>query len=248
METAGNVAVTGANRGIGAGIAIELARRGFTVACLARSGGPPDMEGLPAEVAGRLRPLRGDVTDMASLDAAFAEIAGWPGGLTGLVNNAGILITGASAGYEAADFMTTIETNALGTFRACQAAYPHFVANGGGTVVNIGSFWERVGVPQHTAYCASKAAIAAITRCLAVEWASKNIWFHNIAPGYIETELNKSAMDNPRFRDLLQRRVPVGRAGTVDEVARFVACLLTERIAYLTGETIFMDGGQTVNR
>ena len=115
-------------------------------------------------------------------------------------------------------------------------------------MVNLGSYWERLGVRANTAYCASKAAVSGLTRCLAVEWARDNISVYTVAPGYVETDMNAEILANPRFRAWLERRIPVGRPGSVDEVARFVALLFAEKIHYLTGETIVMDGAQSINQ
>ncbi|MSO76372.1 MAG: SDR family oxidoreductase [Alphaproteobacteria bacterium] len=251
MTQAGAIVVTGANRGIGAGIALELARRGFTVACLSRTGNLPDMvgedgaAGAPPErlIAGRL-----DVTDERASIAVLGEIARAHGGLRGLVNNAGMLLTGKSEGFATAEFTQTLDTNVTSAFILAKAAYPHFLARGGGTIVNIGSFWERLGVRYHLAYCASKAALGALTRCLAVEWAKQNIAVYNVAPGYVATDMNRAMLESPSSREWLARRIPVGRPGRVDEVARLVAALLVEEIRYLTGETIVMDGGQSINQ
>ena len=234
------IAVTGANRGIGAGIAAALAERGFPVACLTRSGRGPEGLDLPA--------YRADIADTAALGDALDGAARELGGLRGLVNNAGIHTQGPSSSYAVGDFAATMAVNTTAVFAASQAAYPHLIANGGGVIVNIGSYWERLGVKGNTAYCASKAAVSAITRCLAVEWAAVGISVFNIAPGYIETDMNSRILAESRFRTWLERRIPVGRPGRVDEVARLVTFLFAEDIPYLTGETIIMDGAQGINQ
>jgi NAD(P)-dependent dehydrogenase (short-subunit alcohol dehydrogenase family) len=120
--------------------------------------------------------------------------------------------------------------------------YPYLEARGG-TIVNIGSFFDKLGVKRNLAYCASKAAVGAITRCLAVEWATKNIRVLDVAPGYIETDLNKEAMQG-KLKAFLESRIPAGKPGTPESVARLVAALFAEDIPFLTGETIYIDGGQ----
>jgi NAD(P)-dependent dehydrogenase (short-subunit alcohol dehydrogenase family) len=102
-------------------------------------------------------------------------------------------------------------------------------------------------VAENLAYCASKAAVGAITRCLAAEWAQEGIGVVNIAPGYVETDLNRDFLASEKTKAWLSRRVPVGRAGHADEVARLVAAIFSENISYLTGETIYLDGGQGIN-
>jgi NAD(P)-dependent dehydrogenase (short-subunit alcohol dehydrogenase family) len=235
------IAVTGASRGIGAAIVLELARRGFTVGCLSRKGAGPE-QAVPAALAARLLDVACDVNDEASVRTAFATLVERTGRLDGLVNNAGIHLDGRSATLETATFDQVMDTNARAVFVACREAYPH-LEQAGGTIVNIGSFFDKLGVKRNVAYCASKAAVGAITRCLAVEWAAKRIRVLNVAPGYIETDLNREAMQGP-LKAFLETRVPVGRAGTADEVARLVASLFSEDIAYLTGETLYIDGAQ----
>jgi len=231
--TAGRViAVTGASRGIGAAIAAELVRRGFTVGSLTRKA---------VGVDGTL-PVACDVTNEGSLKEAFRTLVEKTGRLDGLVNNAGIHLDGKSTELSTTVYDEVMNTNAKAVFVACREAYP-YLAKSGGTIVNIGSFFDKMGVKRNLAYCASKAAVGAITRCLAVEWAPKKIRVLNVAPGYIETELNAEAMKGP-LRPFLQSRVPTGGPGTAADVARLVASLLGEDNPFLTGETIYLDGGQ----
>ena len=243
MPEPGIIAVTGASRGIGSATAIELARRGFTVACLSRRGrGPEDTPPEPA-LAGRLIPHACDVTDEARVAAVLDALAGRPEGLWGIVNNAGIYHTGPSAELALADFDAVLRTDVLGVFAVCRAAHPHLARRGGGIIVNLGSFFDKMGVPRHLAYCAAKAAVGAMTRCLAAEWAPDGIAVMNVAPGYVETDFNRQFLARPEVKAFMARRIPVGRTGTPAEVARLVAALFTERIGYLTGETIYVDGG-----
>ena len=236
------IVVTGASRGIGATIALELTQRGYTVACLTRKGAGPEVA-VPAELAPRFINARCDVTDEASVKQALAEIAGKTGAIHGLVNNAGIHLDGPSDKLPLDVYNQVMATNATAVFTACREVYPHLIKAGGGTIVNIGSFFDKVGVKRNVAYCASKAAVGAITRCLAVEWASKNIRVLDVAPGYIETDLNRDAFQGP-LREFLAKRIPGGKHGTPQDIARLVAAIFTEDIPFLTGETIYIDGGQ----
>jgi NAD(P)-dependent dehydrogenase (short-subunit alcohol dehydrogenase family) len=235
-EKVGAIAVTGAARGIGAAIALELARRGFTVGCLSRGARLPDGAGA------NMIAVDCDVADDASIARALDELAARAGGLRGLVNNAGIHKEGPSDAIAMADYDALMAINARAVFVGCRAAYPHLKA-GGGTIVNIGSFFDKLGVPGNVAYCASKAAVGAITRCLAAEWGQHGIIVLDVAPGYVETDLNRDFMRSDKIQAWLRKRVPLGRAGTLDEVARLVGTLYAEPIAYLTGETIYIDGG-----
>lgn len=230
----GRVIVTGASRGIGAAIAIELDRRGFAVACLSRSGSAPAGQGY-----------RCDMTDERAVRDTVARIAG-EGPVSGLVNNAGVHIGGPTATLDTADWDRTLALNATAVMVAAREVYPH-LKDQGGTIVNIGSFFDKLGVPDNLAYCASKAAVAAMTRCMAVEWAGDNITVLNVAPGYIETDLNRAFLAREKVRAWMKSRIPVGQPGSPEEVARLVAAILTERIGFMTGETIYIDGGQGMN-
>ena len=240
------IAVTGASRGIGAAIALELARRGFRVGCLSRKGAGPEGGDIAPELAQRFINLACDVADESSTRRALAQFAAAAGGLHGLVNNAGIHLEGASDRLETSVFETVMKTNATAVFTTCREAYPHLIKSGGGIIVNIGSFYDKIGVKRNLAYCAAKAAVGAITRCLAVEWASKKISVVDVAPGYIETDLNREALTQGPLKDYLARRVPTGSHAGTDAIARMVAAIFSENIAFLTGETIYVDGGQGI--
>ena len=234
------IIVTGASRGIGAAIAIDLGLRGYAVAGLSRSGQ------LPAECGARATGHMCDMTNEAAIAATIAKIAA-EGPITGLVNNAGQYESGASATLEAADFDRLMRVNTTSVLIASRECYPHLKAAGGGLIVNLGSFFEKLGVAQHVAYCASKAAIGAITRCLAVEWARDHIRVLDVAPGYIETDFNQAYLAGGKGRALIEARVPLRRPGHTHEVAKLIGTLFDADIRYLTGETIHIDGGQGIN-
>jgi NAD(P)-dependent dehydrogenase (short-subunit alcohol dehydrogenase family) len=247
MNRHGAIAVTGSNRGIGSAIAMALARAGCTVGCLSRSGGLPPRADLTAELSARMIATTCDVDDEMSIKTALTTVAKKAGGLWGLVNNAGVHVTGPSDRFTTQAYLQVMHTNAAAVFAASREAYPHLVANQGGIIINIGSFFDKLGVKRNLAYCASKAAVGAITRCLAVEWAPKGIRVIDVAPGYIETDLNREAMAETSLREFLAKRIPGGRPGTADEVGEIVATLATKDFDFLTGETIYLDGGQSIN-
>jgi NAD(P)-dependent dehydrogenase (short-subunit alcohol dehydrogenase family) len=240
------IAVTGTSRGIGAAIAIELARRGFVVGCLVRNGKLPE-HAAAASYADRLLPIACDVTDEEALRAAFGELAERCGGIDGLVNNAGIHMAGPSRAFSTADFQAILKVDVLALFAACRELYPYLIRRDGGTIVNIGSFFAELGAKGSAAYSAAKAAVAAITRCLAAEWGSKGIRVLNVAPGYIETDINRDYLENPTTQKALKERIAVGRPGQPDEVARLVASIFSEKIGFLTGETLTIDGGHRLS-
>lgn len=231
----GQVIVTGGSRGIGDAIVRELDRRGFDVVALSRSGQAAAGLGMVC-----------DMTDERSIADAIARV-GARGPVVGLVNNAGAHEAKPSAELSLAEFEAAMRLNTSAVLVASREAYPYLRRAGDGLIVNIGSFFDRLAVAGNLSYCASKAAVAAITRCLASEWARDGIRVLDVAPGYIETDLNRDFLATEKTRAWLKRRVPVGRAGATDEVARLVGALFSENIAFLTGETIYIDGGHGTN-
>jgi len=186
-----------------------------------------------------------DVNEEASVRNALAAVA-QRNGLHGLVNNAGIHLDGPSHELDTATYEHVMRTNATSVFTVSREAYPHLVKAGGATIVNIGSFFDKIGVKRNLAYCASKAAVGAMTRCLAVEWASKDIRVLDVAPGYVVTDLNRQSLESGPVREYIEKRIPGRRPGTVEEIARLVAGIFSEDIPFLTGETIYIDGGQGI--
>ncbi len=241
------IVVTGASRGIGAAIAARLAQAGRSVACLSRSGDMPSTLGtLNEEAAGRLLALPCDVTRPGAMLAALDDVQARGLEIAGLVNNAGIHLHGPSATASLQHYESVMTTNATSVLLGCQAVYPYLAARRSGLIVNMGSFFDKLGVKHNLAYCASKAAVGAISRCLAVEWASAGIRVVNVAPGYIDTDLNHDALAQGPLHDYLEKRIPGRRPGMADEVARLVAALFTLDIPFLTGETIYLDGAQGI--
>jgi NAD(P)-dependent dehydrogenase (short-subunit alcohol dehydrogenase family) len=240
------IIVTGASRGIGAAIAVALADLGYTVACLSRRGELPVAPNASADALARCRAIVCDVTSSDSLRDAFGQAAKFGPPIVGLVNNAGIHLEGPAASFSREDYEAVFVTNTTSVFMSCQHIYPHLVAGGGGLIINIGSFFDKLGVKRNLAYCASKAAVGAMTRCLAVEWASKNIRVIDVAPGYIETDLNKDAMSSGPLREYLERRIPGRVPGTSEDVAKLVRALFLTDSPFLSGETIYIDGAQGV--
>jgi len=228
------VVITGASRGIGAAIATELDSRGHSVLGLSRQGETAAGEGFAC-----------DVTDEVAVRDTLARIAAG-GPIDVLINNAGLHRVRAIAKMETALYRQVMDINATAVFTMSREVYPH-LARPGGKVINMGSFFDKLGVPDNLAYCASKAAVAAMTRCMAVEWAKEGITAINIAPGYVLTDLNRDFLTRDSVQAWIRQRVPVGRPGNAAEVARFIALLVGDDLPYLTGETIYMDGGHGMN-
>jgi len=241
------VIVTGASRGIGAAIATELAYAGIQVGCLSRSGQNPCPPQADESVKQRFIPYACDVTDRDALTEAFEAIAHiTQSSITGIVNNAGIHTSGPSESLATDAFRQIMDVNALSVLQGCQTAYPWMIKAGHGLIVNIGSFYDRLGIKQNLAYCASKAAVGAMTRCLAVEWAHQNIRVLNVAPGYIVTDLNRDAIENGSLGKFLAKRIPRGTPGQPQEIGQLVAHLFALNSSFMTGETIYIDGAQSL--
>ncbi len=241
------VAVTGASRGLGASIAVELAKAGFRVGCLSRRGAGVESIEVPGGLQERMINLACDVTDQDGIARSLVTLDGERGGLRCLINNAGIHRLGSSARFGNEDFEQILRTNVIGTFAMCRAAYPYLCARGGGAIINIGSFFDRLGVPRNTAYGASKAALGSITRSLAAEWARDGIAVINVAPGYIETDLNHDYLARDEVKAYFARRVSIARPGQPEEVADFIVRLLGGDLTLLTGQTIYLDGGHAID-
>ena len=228
--------VAGASSGIGAAVAVEWARAGYVVAGASRRGTVPTAEG-------KLTPVRLNVTDHGAMAAALDDFAAASGGLAGVVHCAGYQEFTPSAELSMDGLRAVLETNLVSAVRLAQLARPH-LADHGGFVAFIGSFYANLGVPGSLAYSASKAALASVTRTLAVEWAAAGIAVVNFAPGYVETGLNADYLADPDNRARIERRIPVGRVGTAAEIGRLIVAVLTADCRFLTGETITIDGAQ----
>lgn len=246
-RTEGKVAlVTGAASGIGRATALLLAREGARVA--AADIDADGAERVASEVAaagGDALALRLDVTAEESWRDVVDQTVGRFGRLDVLVNNAGQHADGRSASFASADFEALLAANVTSVFAMSREAYPHLKATRG-LIVNLGSYYDKLGVKYHAAYCASKAAVAAVGRCLAVEWAKDGIRVVTIAPGFIGTDLNKRHLEHAGFREYITKRIPSGEIGSPEEVARLIAGLAVENLAFLSGETIYLDGAQAV--
>jgi len=234
------IIVTGASSGIGAATARILAERGYIVGCLSRRGTVPDA------VERRAIGYQCDVTDPQQVKDAVQKFTAKVGSLIGLVNNAGAHEEMPSAELPLNALRSMLEVNFVSAFSVCQQAYPYLKAQGG-MIVNIGSFYDHLGVRSNLAYAASKAAVASMTRTLAVEWARDKIQVVNVAPGYILTELNREWFSDPKNHDAVIRRIPARQIGQPEDVGRLIAGLFESRSPFLTGTTIYLDGGEGIS-
>jgi NAD(P)-dependent dehydrogenase (short-subunit alcohol dehydrogenase family) len=241
----GTVAVvTGASGGLGAHMARVLARSGATVAIGARRAGKLAETAQAIEAAGgRAFAVDLDVTDPASVEAAFARIVAAVGVPTVLVNNAGIALAKPALTMSDADFTRVIETNLIGQWRVAKAFAQRLVeAKRGGSIVNIASIAGERAVGALAAYSASKAGLIMLSANLAVEWARYGIRVNAISPGYIRTDLNSAFFDSPAGEAMIGR-IPLGRLGREEDLDGTLLLLASEGSANLTGANIVIDGG-----
>ncbi len=235
--------VTGAGRGLGRGIALGLAAAGAEL--LLNSRTPAELDAVAAEIAaagGRARALPFDVTDAAAVAAAFAGLRR----LDVLVNNAGVNRPQPFLAVDAATLDRMIDLNIRAVFRCAQAAARLMVAGGGGVIVNMSSQMGHVGSERdRTVYVMTKHAVEGLTKAMAVELAPRGVRVVSIAPTFIETPLTRPFFDDPATRQWILDRIPLGRAGTVAEVAQAVVFLASPAAALVTGSSLLADGGWT---
>jgi NAD(P)-dependent dehydrogenase (short-subunit alcohol dehydrogenase family) len=247
FDLSGRVAlVTGAARGLGASFALALARAGADVALGlrdAQSGGAV-VDGV-ARAARRALPLQMDVTRPAEIASAVTEAKRAFGRIDILVNNAGIGPPNAAEAVTEQDFDRTVAVNVKGTFLVSQAVGRVMIEGGGGRIINVSSQAGFVALPNESVYCMTKAAIAHLTKCLAVEWAKHGINVNAIAPTFVRTPGTAKWLEDESFRASLLARIPLGRVGEPADVAGAVVFLASPAAALVTGATLLIDGGWT---
>jgi 2-deoxy-D-gluconate 3-dehydrogenase len=243
FDLSGRVAVvTGANTGIGQGLAIALAEAGADVALVGRS--PADETAERVRAAGRRAAIIGaDLSTIAPVQEVVDRTIGELGGLDILVNNAGIIRRGDALEFSEEDWDAVIDTNLKSVFFLCQAAARHMVTKGRGKIINIASMLSFQGGIRVPSYTASKSGVAGLTKLLANEWAPKGINVNAIAPGYVATN-NTAALqaDELRNRQILDR-IPAGRWGKPSDLAGAVVFLASDASDYVQGHILAVDGG-----
>ncbi len=245
LDLDGRVAVViGGTSGIGRAISHGLAEAGADVVCTSRRTEQVETAAAEIEALGR-RTLRvaSDVSDKPSLSNLLDECVAAFGKVDILVNSAGRTKRTPSLEVTEDEWNEIMETNLTGTLRACQVFGGHMVANGYGRIINIASLSTFVSLFEVAAYAASKAAVASLTKSLAIEWAKNGVNVNAIAPGVFRTALNTKLLDEtPRGQEFLTR-TPMGRFGNVDELAGAAVFLASEAASFVTGEVLVVDGG-----
>jgi NAD(P)-dependent dehydrogenase (short-subunit alcohol dehydrogenase family) len=237
--------VTGGARGLGRTMATALAEAGADIALSGRSveACREAAEGIAAATGRRARGFAADVTKLADIERLATEVEAELGPVDILVNNAGINIRGPIQQLSEADWDAVIDTNLKGPFLCARTFGPRMVTRGWGRVVNLGSVLGVIALPGRAPYASSKAGIINLTRVLALEWAGTGVTANAICPGAFATEMNRQLLDDPvKYKEFVAQ-IPMGRWGELDEMKGAVVFLASGSSSYVTGTSIFVDGG-----
>jgi glucose 1-dehydrogenase len=241
--------VTGGNSGIGAEVALELAEAGADVAI--NYVAEPEAATLMVErLTGggrKAMAIQADVSDAAAVDKMFEEISREWGGIDILVNNAGIDGKRATA-WEADPkaWSKVIEVNLIGAFQCARAALQGMITRKSGVIINMSSVHERIPWEGYSAYAASKAGEGMMTKTMAMEAAPFGVRVVALAPGAIQTPINEGVWSNPKGLADLLTKIPLGRMGQTKDIAQMVVVLASDAASYVTGTTVYVDGGMTL--
>jgi glucose 1-dehydrogenase len=252
--------VTGGSSGIGQAIAIRLGEEGVDVAINyvgAPEGAEETREAIEHGVqicmkemsAAGTHPVlvAADVSSEDQVGAMFERVLGEYGRIDFLVNNAGIQIAADTHELPVAAFDKVLAVNLRGAFLCAQQAIRHWVGNGSpGAIVNVSSVHQVIPKPRFVGYSVSKGGMQNLTHTLALEYAARGIRVNGIGPGATVTPINRSWIDDPVKRQMVESHIPMRRAGTSEEMAAATAWLLSDDAAYITGQTLFVDGGLTL--
>lgn len=231
--------VTGASRGIGAGIAAALAASGAYVLGVGRSAQ------AQGEFTSGVEYLQCDVLDTSRFAAVCAELFDANGRFDVLVNAAGVSFPKSEGQQAQQDFERTVATNLTAVHHCCQTASGYIKKSGGGSIINVTSIGSVLGFPGNPAYVASKGALRLLTQALALDFASDQIRVNNLAPGYIRTDMTEASFRDPvRHEERLQHMI-IKRWGTPRDLAGAAIFLASGASAYVTGTDLFVDGGWT---
>jgi 2-deoxy-D-gluconate 3-dehydrogenase len=238
--------VTGASMGIGFGLAKALAHAGATVAVAARSTDELDVLTQEIEAEGGTAaafPL--DVRNVGAIQATMEAVQARFGRIDILVNNAGLGANHAATDVTEADWDEMMEVNLKGLFFCCQAAGRVMLEQGHGRIVNMSSQASVVGIRDHAVYCATKGGVNQLTRVLALEWSARGVTVNAVAPTFIYTPGTAERLDTPSYYENVVARLPIGRVGTITDVAAAVIYLASPAGALVTGSVLMVDGGWT---
>ncbi|WP_417259977.1 SDR family NAD(P)-dependent oxidoreductase [Celeribacter sp.] len=238
--------VTGASRGIGAAIALGLAKRGYDVALNDIERQKDDLDAVAAqirEMGQRAEVLFADVSDKAQVEAMAQQALEAFGQIDAVVNNAGILIAGTVDGLPETTWDAVMDVNAKGSFMVIQALLPAMKARGYGRIVNIASIGGKHGAPEQAHYSASKAAVMGFSRVLAQEVGPLGITVNCVCPGIIMTDMGRVNLEDPQVSNAWKAKTAMARIGDPEDVVGPVAFFASDDSAFVTGQTLNVDGG-----
>lgn len=246
IDLSGRLAVvTGAGKGIGRAICLELARAGADVFGVSRTASDLDTLGEEVRVLGvRYASSVADLTSAAAAEEVARRAEAF-GAVDILVNNAGVARTGPAESVNEADWDFVLDTNLKGAFFVAQAIGRHMLERGTGRIVNVSSQAGLVGLRDHAAYCASKAGLGLLTKVLAIEWGPRGVAVNAVAPTVILTPMGEQVWGDPEVGAPMLARIPLGRFGRPVDVASTVAFLASDLAAMINGEIVAIDGGYT---
>ena len=240
--------VTGASRGLGKHFAVELARAGVDVAITSRTvASLADTVAAITALGRRAVPLALDVRDHASITAAVDAAHAALGRLDILVNNAGCNIRKPAADITWDDWNTVLDTNLRGPFFVAQAAARFMLPAGRGRIINIGSVTCVAGYAGLAPYGSSRGGIKQLTMSLAADWGPRGVTVNCLAPGWFKTAQNAVMYENAEWVEYLSAKIPLRRPGAVDDLTGTLLFLSSDASAYITGQTLLVDGGISVN-
>ncbi|GAA3932233.1 SDR family NAD(P)-dependent oxidoreductase [Microbacterium soli] len=241
------VIVTGAGRGIGAATALALARPDTVLAlCQRNAAGLSAVEDAARERGAAVRTYSVDVRYRDRVAAVVQDLVEREGGIDVLVNNAGIICRRSVAETDEEEWDSVFDTNVKGVLWFTQAVAEPMTRQGRGAIVNVSSIAGRYGNAERAAYCASKAAVDALTKVSALELGPHGVRVNAVAPGFIRTEINDVELREQQLEAAFAERIPLGRIGDVDEVAGAVSLLASPEASYINGEVLVVDGGWTI--
>lgn len=249
FDLTGKIAlVTGASRGLGKHFALALARAGADVAITSRT--LASLDGTKQEITAlgrRVLPVALDVRDHASIESCVAATHAHFGRIDILINNAGCNIRKPALAVTWEDWNTILDTNLRGPFFVAQAVARHMVAAGGGRIVNIGSVTSVAGSAGLGPYGASRGGIKQLTMSLAADWGPQGVTVNCLAPGWFKTAQNAVMYENADWIRYLSDKIPLRRPGAMDDLTGALIFLSSDASAYVTGQTLLVDGGISVN-
>jgi NAD(P)-dependent dehydrogenase (short-subunit alcohol dehydrogenase family) len=242
MRLAGkNAIVTGAGSGIGHAIAVAMAREGAQVAICGRDH--EKLDRVATEIGAACLPVTADVGNLQDVNALIAATLERFGKIRILVNNAGILLPGTAESHTEAEWDQTFNTNVRGMWLVTRAALPHLRAAGSGSIINVGSVLSHLGARNRVAYAASKGAVLAMSRAMALDHAAENIRVNCICPAIVETEMVAAFQMDEAARQQRVAMHPLGRFGQPEDIAGLAVFLASDESSWITGAAYNVDGG-----